>query len=134
MIASQAVEDFGRIMGLEDLSLHPTGHCTLACADDAEIGLDADACDEDGLVVSISRPAPFVTAPQLLVALQSCDARRPSNSPPVSAALQGSGSDARIICATRLSRPRLNGPEIAAAVDRLQAWQHSWRDACGRNN
>jgi hypothetical protein len=134
MIASQAVEDFGRIMGLDDLSLHPVGHCTLACADEADIGIDTDACDEDGLVVSISRPAPFVTASELLIALQSCDARRPSNSPPVSAALQGSGSDARIICATRLSRPRLTGQEIAAAVDRLQTWQRSWRDATGRND
>lgn len=134
MIAAQAVQEFGRLMGLEDLSLHPAGHCTLACADDSEIGLDVDACDEDSLVVSISRLAPFVTAPQLLVALQSCDARKQPIVPPVSAALHGSGNDARVICATRLQRSQLTGHEIAASIDRLQVWHRTWRDASGRND
>lgn len=134
MIAAQAVEEFGRVAGLAGLNLQPDGQCALVTAEGTEIGLNTDGRDEDTLVVSVVQAAPFVTAAQLLVILQTCDVRTQTIVPPVRAALQGSGSEARVIGALRLDRVRLTGQAIASAIEALQAWQRGWRALCGRND
>jgi type III secretion system chaperone SycN len=125
MSAETAVAEFGRLQGLEGLSLHPAGHVRLGLPSGDWLALDQG---RGQLVLSLVAQAPHVTASALLLALQASDLRRDGAALPVRVGLHGQGDGACLVMAVRLpDHHGLSGQDLVQGAERLLQWHEQWR-------
>ena len=123
MSAEVAVADFGRSLGLPELSLREGGVACLGLDSGDTLTLEAL---HDELLVYLVHAAPHVSTAQLLGALQACDLRRTEPGPRLQVGLRGDGGDAHLVLLVRLIGRVLTAADIEAAVDALLGWQRRW--------
>lgn len=124
MRAEYAVSEFGRAVGLDGLTLQPTGQVRLGLPSGEWLGLEEHG---DDLLVNLVAPSPFVPPRALLNALQACEARRAGAGPAFQVGLSGEGSDAHLVLVTRMPAASAGAEDILAAVDASLDWLTRWR-------
>ena len=128
MRAEYAVSEFGRAVGLESLTLQPTGQVRLGLPSGEWLSLEEHG---DDLLVNLVAPSPFVPPKALLHALQACEARRSGAGPAFQVGLMGEGSDAQLVLVTRMPAAFAGADDIRAAVDASIDWLARWRSQSG---
>lgn len=127
---SDAVTEFGRLMGLDDLA---AGHHGSACRLQWEDGssLEVEEVNEE-LLVSLAFPAPHLRSGEMLQALQLLDQRQPSGAQALQVGLVGVAGDARLVVLARLPSRGARGDQVQQAAERCRQWQRRWESACQR--
>ncbi len=124
MKAEFAVADFGRLVGLEQLSLHPVGHVRMGLPEGEWLTLE-EVSDE--LLVSWVVPCAHLQETALLQALQMCEARTSGFERAFQVGVRGEGSDTCVILVTRLPSEGTTGAQIMRAVEDGVQWVARWR-------
>ncbi len=124
MKAELAVGDFGRQIGMEDLSLHPMGRVRLGLASGDWLSLEEH---DDDLVVSLVVHCPHVEGAALLTALQMCEVRKSMGRLRMQAGLHGQGQDSALVLAARLPAYSVKAQDISSAVDGCLEWAREWQ-------
>lgn len=113
----RATEEFGRAMGLPELSLE-SGQASLALDTGATLGLLL--CDRD-LLIHVVQPIPYADDILLLRALQAAEARDlPGFALQVGS--RGSGSEFCLVGAARLTESQLSPGTAMKTAELLIAW------------
>ncbi len=113
----RATEEFGRAMGLPELSLD-SGQASLALDTGATLGLLL--CDRD-LLIHVVQPIPFADDALLLRTLQAAEARDlPGFALQVGS--RGSGSEFCLVGAARLTESQLSPGTAMKTAEQLIAW------------
>lgn len=124
MRAEYAVAEFGRTLGMEDLSLHPMGQVRLGLPSGDWITLEEHL---DDLVVSLVLHCPHVSASALLGALQLCDARQHRGQRSFQVGLLGMGQECAVVVATRMLADSASAQDIETAISDCTHWAHRWQ-------
>ena len=113
----RAADEFGRAMGLPELSLD-SGQASFELESGARLGLLL--CDRD-LLLHVLQPVPHPDASLPLRALQSAEARdRPGFALQVGG--RGSGSEYCLVGAVRLLESQLSPESLMKAAEQLLSW------------
>ena len=115
MNAWEAVSQFGRVLGVSDLSLDG--------AREAHLGLDSGdtisfTLTDEVLLLHLRRPFPHPSSDVLLRALQRCQARN-SGALRLQMGGRGQGADFALIAATRFRADSVTPEELGRACDGL---------------
>lgn len=128
MRAEYAVSEFGRAVGLDNLTLQPMGQVRLGLPTGEWLSLEEHA---DDVLVNVVAPAPYVQAAALLGALQACEARRSGAGPAFQVGLSGEGGDAHLVLVTRMPAASVGADDLLVAVDACLDWLSRWRSQAG---
>jgi type III secretion system chaperone SycN len=129
--ADDAVTEFGRAVGLDQLSLHPTGKVRMGLPGGEWLSFEEH---QDELLVNLVVPAPFVSTSALLEALQACEIRRSGSDLGFQAGLTGQGNEACLVLVTRLPAAQANGAAVISAVDACLDWSRRWLATTGQQS
>lgn len=123
MKSEYAVAEFGRQIGMEDLSLHPMGHVRLGLPSGDWFSLEEH---DDDLVISLVLHCPHVSGSALLSALQLCDARQHRGQRAFQVGLLGMGQESALVLATRILADAASAQDIETAVSDCTDWAARW--------
>ena len=124
MNITNAVSDFGRSIGLNDLSLEQAGLVVLEL--EASDLLTLEQAGEDLLVYRVVS-FPYVSTQQLLKALKACNARlQEQQGWQLQVGLRGTGADSALVFLYRLSGSSVSGRGIEQAIDMIERFKRSW--------
>jgi type III secretion system chaperone SycN len=124
MKAEFAVAEFGRAVGVEQLSLHPLGHVRLGLPEGDWLTLEEVA---EALLVSLVVLSPHLAEVALLQALQLCEARMAASDRVFQVGVRGDGLDTCLILVTRLPSEGTSAAQIMRAVEDCVQWVGRWR-------
>jgi hypothetical protein len=121
MNLSQVVLDYGQRIGRTDLALPLRGPAVVSSDEGISVLIEAD---EKHLLLYALVPAPYASAQDLMVMLQSSDLRRqPPHAWPVQVGGRGQGADFMLMLLVRI-------PERQASAQTLEhalAWLMQWK-------
>jgi type III secretion system chaperone SycN len=127
---SDAVTEYGRLIGLDDLALGSGGAaCSLQWGDGSTLEIEEVG---DHLLVSLSFPAPHPSSRELVHALSMVDLRPQGVAVPLQVGRVGQGQDAHLVVLARLLARGAGGQQIQAAVEDCRKWQRRWETECKR--
>ena len=129
--ASDAVGEFGRTIGLDDLHLGHSSACELRWADGSALVLEET---DEHLLVCVMFPTPHLQPQEKLKALEMQDMRVYADMPAVQVGVRDQGEHACLVALSRLDARSASGREIQQAVDLITRWRHRWEAACGRGD
>lgn len=118
----EAIEEFGRSVGLPGLLPGPDGAVRLQLDGGEAVGLEID---NHALVVSHVFPAPFLSRRQMLSALQTVDGRY-TTARGLQLGLLGRGADTCLVVACRLPQAEATAQRIGHTLVTLRDWFRRW--------
>ena len=131
--AEQAVAEFGRQLGVDNLSLGHSGACQLTLQDGSELLVEApEEVPREALLVALVLPVPFLNAAEMLKALQMADLRMHQPMTSVQVGLRGTGADARLVLVVRITGLVVGADDVSRAWQTLTQWRARWETNCGR--
>lgn len=127
---SNAVTEYGRLIGLDDLALGPGGGaCSLQWGDGSTLEIEEVG---DHFLVSLCFPAPHPSSKELVHALSMVDLRPQGVAAPLQLGRVGQGQETHLVVLTRLLARGAGGQQIQAAVESCRKWQRRWETECNR--
>jgi type III secretion system chaperone SycN len=127
---SEAVAEYGRLVGLDDLTLGPAGGaCSVDWGDGSSLEIEEVG---DHLLVSLCFHTPHLSTREMVQALSMVDLRPQAQALPLQVGRLGTGQDTRLVLLARLVARGADGRQIQAAVEDCRKWQRRWEAECNR--